>query len=123
MKILIVEDEKVMYNTMRHLLEDEGYEVTIATDGLAALGAINSKKVDLIITDIMMPNLSGTELSNTYKGRLFQDTPVIVISAMDSYDVQYFANTIGASAYLVKPFSGKELLEKVKESLEVTNKT
>ncbi|MBL4578012.1 MAG: response regulator, partial [Flavobacteriales bacterium] len=101
MKILIVEDDKIMSDNLCALLKPEGYEVDVAHDGIDALKMIIDKQPNLIITDIMMPNLSGLELLNIYKGQLFQETPVIVISSMDGYDVQYFAIAVGAVAYFV----------------------
>ena len=120
MKILIVEDDKVMLDNLEALLKPEGYEIAIARDGIDALKMIIDTQPDLIITDIMMPNLSGLELLNIYKGQLFQETPVIVISSMDSYDVQYFTIAVGAVAYFVKPFSGNEIVEIVNNLLAKT---
>lgn len=120
MKILIVEDDKIMSDNLCALLKPEGYEVDVAHDGIDALKMIIDKQPNLIITDIMMPNLSGLELLNIYKGQLFQETPVIVISSMDGYDVQYFAIAVGAVAYFVKPFSGAEVVHTVNELLAKT---
>ncbi len=117
MKILIVEDDKVMSDNLVSLLKPEGYELVVASDGIEALKLIIDTEPALIITDIMMPNLAGLELLNIYKGQLFQETPVIVISSMDGYDVQYFAIAVGAVAYFVKPFSGPEIVQTVNEIL------
>ena len=117
MKILIVEDDKIMSNVLDSLLKPEGYEILVARDGIDALKMIIDTQPSLIITDIMMPNLSGLELLNIYKGQLFQETPVIVISSMDAYDVQYFAIAVGAAAYFVKPFSGAEIVQTVNDLL------
>lgn len=120
MKILIVEDDKVMSNNLEALLKPEGYEVVVASDGIQALKMIIDTEPALIITDILMPNLAGLELLNIYKGQLFQETPVIVISSMDSYDVQYFSIAVGAVAYFVKPFSGTEIIRTVNDLLAKT---
>ena len=117
MKILIVEDDKIMSNVLDALLKPEGYEILVARDGIDALKMIIDTQPALIITDIMMPNLSGLELLNIYKGQLFQETPVIVISSMDAYDVQYFAIAVGAAAYFVKPFSGAAIVQTVNDLL------
>ncbi|MBL4658367.1 MAG: response regulator transcription factor [Flavobacteriales bacterium] len=117
MKILIVEDDKIMSNVLDALLKPEGYEILVARDGIDALKMIIDTQPSLIITDIMMPNLSGLELLNIYKGQLFQETPVIVISSMDAYDVQYFAIAVGAAAYFVKPFSGAAIVQTVNDLL------
>ncbi|MBL4754482.1 MAG: response regulator [Flavobacteriales bacterium] len=120
MKILIVEDDKVMSDNLCGLLEPEGYEMVVARDGIDALKVIIDTKPALIITDIIMPNLSGLELLNLYKGQHFEDTPVIVMSCMDGYDVQYFAIAVGAVAYFVKPFSGAEIVLTVNDLLAKT---
>lgn len=120
MKILIVEDDKIMSNNLVGLLEPEGYELVVASDGADALKVIIDTHPDLIITDIMMPNISGLELLNIYKGQLFQETPVVVISAMDSYDVQYFSIAVGAAAYFVKPYSGIEIVQTANNLLAKT---
>jgi len=120
MKILIVEDDQIMSDNLVALLEPEGYEVVVAIDGADALKVIIDTQPTLIITDIMMPNISGLELLNIYKGQLFQETPVVVISAMDSYDVQYFSIAVGAAAYFVKPYSGNEIVQTVNNLLVKT---
>jgi len=120
MKILIVEDDKIMSDNLVALLEPEGHEVVVASDGADALKVIIDTQPTLIITDIMMPNISGLELLNIYKGQLFQETPVVVISAMDSYDVQYFSKAVGAAAYFVKPYSGTEIVQTVNDLLAKT---
>ena len=122
MKILIVEDDKIMSDNLEALLKPEGYEIVVASDGIDALKMIIDTQPDLIITDIMMPNLSGLELLNIYKGQLFQETPVVVISAMDGYDVQYFSIAVGAAAYFVKPYSGAEVVQTVNDLLAKTVK-
>ena len=120
MKILIVEDDEIMSDNLVALLEPEGYAAVVASDGVDALKVIIDTQPDLIITDIMMPNISGLELLNIYKGQLFQETPVVVISAMESYDVQYFSIAVGAAAYFVKPYSGIEIVQTVNNLLAKT---
>ena len=120
MKILVVEDDKIVSDNLTQLLELEGYEVNVATDGVEALQMIVDIKPALIITDIKMPNLTGLELLNIYRGHLFEEIPVIVISSMESYDVQYFAIAAGAVAYFVKPYSGDEVVETINELLANT---
>jgi len=117
MKILIVEDDKIMSDNLTALLKPEGSEIVVACDGIDALKMIIDTQPALIITDIIMPNLAGLELLNIYKGQLFQETPVIVISSMDGYDVQYFSIAVGAVAYFVKPFSGTEIVQTVNDLL------
>ena len=120
MKILIVEDDKIMSDNLVALLTPEGYEVEVASDGVDALKMIVDTKPALIITDILMPNLSGLELLNIYKSQLFEETPVVVISSMEGYDVQYFSIAVGAAAYFVKPYSGAEVVKTVTDLLAKT---
>jgi len=120
MKILIVEDDKIMSDNLVALLTPEGFEVEVASDGVDALKMIVDTKPALIITDILMPNLSGLELLNIYKSQLFENTPVVVISSMEGYDVQYFSIAVGAAAYFVKPYSGVEVVQTVNELLAKT---
>jgi DNA-binding response OmpR family regulator len=120
MKILIVEDDKLMSDNLVALLTPEGFEVEVASDGVDALKMIVDTKPALIITDILMPNLSGLELLNIYKSQLFEKTPVVVISSMEGYDVQYFSIAVGAAAYFVKPYSGVEVVQTVNELLAKT---
>lgn len=120
MKILIVEDDKIMSDNLVALLTPEGYEVEVASDGVDALKMIVDTKPALIITDILMPNLSGLELLNIYKSQLFEETPVVVISSMEGYDVQYFSIAVGAAAYFVKPYSGAEVVQTVNDLLAKT---
>ena len=120
MKILIVEDDKIMSDNLVALLTPEGYEVEVASDGVDALKMIVDTKPALIITDILMPNLSGLELLNIYKSQLFEETPVVVISSMEGYDVQYFSIAVGAAAYFVKPYSGAEVVKTVNDLLAKT---
>ena len=117
MKILITEDDKITYNTLKQLLEAEGYQVSIVNTGEEAIEYVNRYPQDLIITDIMMPNMSGPELVKNYKGEVFNNTPIIVISSMDEYEINYFATAISAHAYFAKPFVAGELLKKVNDIL------
>ena len=109
-----------MSNNLVALLTPEGYEVEVASDGVDALKMIVDTKPVLIITDILMPNLSGLELLNIYKSQLFDKTPVVVISSMEGYDVQYFSIAVGAAAYFVKPYSGVEVVKTVNDLLAKT---
>lgn len=113
--ILVVDDEAVIRDFLREVLED--FSVTTVSDGDDAIAAMSRSPFDLVITDLRMPRVSGEEVVRDAKTR-YPQMPVIVISGYSSlYTVsQSVAN--GACAVLSKPFSIKELLQTVKVALE-----
>ncbi len=119
-RILVVDDEKNIRNVVREYAEFEGYEVTEAEDGMAAVDLCRRESVDLIIMDVMMPRLDGfSACKEINKGRAVQ-IPVIMLSARgEEYD-KLFGFEIGAVDYVVKPFSPKELMARVKIALKRT---
>ncbi|MBQ2794219.1 MAG: response regulator transcription factor [Clostridia bacterium] len=112
MKILVVDDEKDIREILRLLLENAGYEVLEAQDGVAAVGLLGEDRgVDLVIMDIMMPRMSGVEA--TEKIRAFSTVPVLFLTAKSFDSDKSSAYNAGGDDYLVKPFSAPELLMKV----------
>ena len=87
MKILIVDDDKMMLKAIGHSLMNDGYEVMVAEDGYNALDMITRSKIDLVITDVMMPNISGLGLLSLLKQFYFNKIPVILISSLNKADV------------------------------------
>jgi DNA-binding response OmpR family regulator len=116
MKILIAEDEPLILRTLELKLKKEGYQVIGCTDGLDALQKIDSEMPDLIITDIMMPYMSGLEVVRKVKQDNGQkNIPVIVLSTMGQENIVEEAFELGADDYLKKPFSLSELSIRIKK--------
>jgi len=116
MKILIAEDEALILQTLELKLKKEGYEVIGCVDGLDALQKIDSEQPDLIITDIMMPYMSGLEVVRKVKNDLAsKNIPVIVLSTMGQENIVEEAFDLGADDYLKKPFSLSELSIRIKK--------
>lgn len=110
-KILVVDDEFRIRQIIRKYAEFEGYEVDEATDGMEAIRICRQKEFDLIIMDVMMPELDG--FSACREIRKFRDTPIIMLSARgEEYD-KIHGFELGSDDYVVKPFSPKELMLRV----------
>ncbi len=105
-KVLIVDDDQLFRELLKEALEFEGHEVASAENGLAALALLEYSHPDIILLDIMMPELDGFGLLAARKDQ----TPVIVISAIDTEDDRIKGYELGADDFLTKPFSIKELL-------------
>lgn len=110
MKILIVDDDELMRKAISHSLVEEGYEAILAADVLIALDILENQKIDLIISDIMMPNVSGLGLLSMLKEYYFNRIPVILISSLDKGGVVANSLGLGATFFLPKPLDVKELL-------------
>lgn len=118
MKILVVDDEKNIRLVIREYLENEGYCVDEAKDGLEALEFLKRSKYNLIIVDIMMPNMDGFSLLKKIDDK---DLPIIMLSAReDEYDKLEGFN-LGVDDYITKPFSPKELVARCKAVLKRIN--
>mgnify|MGYP000239637631 FL=1 len=118
MKILVVDDEKLIRNVIREYLANEKYEVLEAENGFDALRVLETNKVDLIILDIMMPRMDGFETLKEI--RKTKDTPVIMLSAMKEEEDKLSSFNLGVDDYVTKPFSPKELIARVKAHLKRT---
>ena len=111
-KLLVVDDEENIRAIIRKYAEFSGYSVTEAGDGMEAVRLCRDDQFDLIIMDIMMPELDG--FSACREIRKFTDTPILMLSARgEEYD-KIFGFEIGVDDYVVKPFSPKELMARVK---------
>ena len=116
MRILIVDDEAEIRRILTILLENSGYEVVSACDGLAALTTLkNNSEIDLCIMDVMMPRMDGIEACAEI--RKFSSIPILFLTARSLDEDKELAYSGGGDDYLVKPFSSKELLMKVELSL------
>lgn len=116
-KILIAEDNKTLSLFMKNKLEKEGYQLLIAEDGNQAKKMILEGKPDLLITDIMMPYISGLELISYVRNELKSKIPVIVFSSVGHEKMILQAFELGANEFMTKPFSPNELVIRVKKCL------
>ncbi|MBA3285536.1 MAG: response regulator [Nitrosopumilus sp.] len=118
MKILVIDDDKMMQESISFTLKNEGYDVILANDGYIALDLIERHKIDLIISDILMPNLSGLGLLSLLKQFYFNRIPVILISSLNKADVIAKSLGLGAVAFITKPFSSQILCEKIRQYIQ-----
>ena len=114
--ILVVDDESNMRRGLRDNLEFEGYEVSEAEDGAVALEVLKDVSPDLIILDVMMPNLSGFEVCKQLR-RDGNETPIILLTAKGEEIDKVLGLEMGADDYVQKPFSIRELIARVKAIL------
>ena len=117
--ILIVEDEPSLQETLAYNLEKQGYTVEAVGDGRSALEAARRLKPDLIVLDIMLPELDGVEVCKTLRREAFQ-FPIIMLTARDDEIDRVVGLEVGADDYLTKPFSMRELMARVKAQLRRT---
>ena len=117
-KILVVDDEEIIRDSLSYVLEKEGYEVQRAENGKVAYDKMLENNFDLVITDIEMPVMKGTELLEKIK-TLSAQTSVIIITAFGSLDTAITALRNGASDYILKPVEFDELLFKAKKLFEI----
>jgi two-component system response regulator PilR (NtrC family) len=116
-RILVVDDERSMRELLAIVLRREGYEVLLAENGRAAVEALEREPIDILISDIKMPDLSGVEVLRAAK-RVDQDILGIMITAFASTDTAVEAMRLGACDYLSKPFDVDVLRMKVREKIE-----
>jgi DNA-binding response OmpR family regulator len=114
-KILVVEDEPTLQETLAYNLTRQGYDVKTAGDGQAALDTARKEQPDLIVLDIMLPVLDGFEVCRILRKEM--NTPVIMLTARDDEIDRVIGLEIGADDYLTKPFSMREFLARVKAQL------
>ena len=114
-KILVVEDEPTLQETIAYNLEKQGYEVEIVSDGHAALEAARRLTPDLLLLDIMLPGLDGFEITRILRREM--NVPIIMLTARDDEIDRVVGLEMGADDYLTKPFSMRELMARVKAQL------
>ncbi|MEL7562628.1 response regulator transcription factor [Dehalogenimonas sp. 4OHTPN] len=111
-KILVVDDEPKIVNTVRAYLEREGYEALEANNGRKAIEIFNREKPDLIILDLMLPEVDGLEVCRQI--RRSSDVPIIMLTARQEDADKLIGLELGADDYVTKPFSPRELVARVK---------
>lgn len=116
MNVLVVDDEMLIRNVIKDYLENEGYEIFEAENGLEAIRVFKEEKIDLIILDIMMPKMDGYETLKEL--RKLGETPVIMLTAMKEELDKLHGFDLGVDDYVTKPFSPKEVVARVKAILK-----
>lgn len=114
-KILIVEDEPALQDTLAYNLERQGYIVDVAGDGLVGLEKARSGQPDLILLDVMLPGMDGFEVCRILRQEMI--TPILMLTARDDEIDRVVGLEVGADDYLTKPFSMRELIARVKAML------
>lgn len=119
--ILLVEDEENLQDALKLNLELEGYEVTTASDGAAALRAVEQEYFDLILLDVMLPELDGISVAETIRLQN-NDVPILMLSARNTTADKVLGLKKGADDYITKPFNLEELLLRVQKMIEKNKK-
>ena len=118
-KILVVDDDSNICELLRLYLEKDGYDAVVAHNGVAALEKFNAEKPDLILLDVMMPELDGWQVCREIRKK--SDCPIIMITAKSEVFDKVLGLELGADDYVVKPFEMKEVLARIKAVLRRTN--
>ncbi|MGC0365481.1 two-component system response regulator RegX3 [Rhodococcus sp. 27YEA15] len=113
--VLIVEDEESLADPLAFLLRKEGFETTIVTDGPSALAEFDRSGADIVLLDLMLPGMSGTEVCKAL--RLRSGVPVIMVTARDSEIDKVVGLELGADDYVTKPYSARELIARIRAVL------
>ncbi|MFN8532048.1 MAG: response regulator transcription factor [Dehalococcoidia bacterium] len=114
-RILVVDDEQSLVETIRYSLNRDGHDVSVAYDGIEALDVARRQRPDLIVLDVMLPKLDGFEVCRTLRSET--TAPILMLTARASEIDKVVGLEIGADDYLAKPFSLRELLARVRASL------
>ncbi|MGZ8179044.1 response regulator transcription factor [Williamsia sp. SKLECPSW1] len=116
MRILVVDDDRAVRESLRRSLSFNGYTVETASDGMEALDAIKSERPDAVVLDVMMPRLDGLEVCRRLRST-GDDLPILVLTARDSVSERVSGLDAGADDYLPKPFALEELLARLRALL------
>lgn len=114
-RILLVEDEESFSDPLSYLLGKEGFDVTVAADGLEAIAEFDRVGADLVLLDLMLPGASGTEVCRQLRAK--SNVPIIMLTAKDSEIDKVVGLELGADDYVTKPYSSRELLARVRAVL------
>ncbi len=115
-RVLLIEDEPNIIEAIRFILSRDGWRVDTHSDGKSAVEAVRERSPDLIILDVMLPNRSGYDILNDLRGaEETHDVPVLMLTARGQKKDRELAERLGASRFMTKPFSNREILETVRE--------
>ena len=114
-RVLVVEDEESFSEALSFMLRKEGYEVEVASDGAKALELFDRSGADLVLLDLMLPGVSGTEVCRQLRTK--SNVPIIMVTAKDGEVDKVVGLELGADDYVTKPFSSRELVARVRAVL------
>ncbi len=114
-RVLVIEDEESFSDPLAYMLAKEGFDVSVAADGHAALAEFDRNGADLVLLDLMLPGISGTDVCRELRAR--SDVPVIMLTAKDSEIDKVVGLEIGADDYVTKPYSSRELVARIRAVL------
>jgi two-component system response regulator RegX3 len=125
-RVLVVEDEESFSDALSYMLRKEGFEVSVAATGTSALTEFDRTGADIVLLDLMLPEMSGTEVCRQLRSR--SHVPIIMVTARDSEIDKVVGLEIGADDYVTKPYSPRELVARIRAVLrrnvgEVTEMT
>lgn len=113
--VLVVEDEESYRDSLRHIFEREGFRVTLAETGKQGIDAFERHGADIVLLDLMLPEVSGTEVFRTIRAQ--STVPIIMVTARDDQIDRIIGLELGADDYVTKPYSGRELVARVRNVL------
>ena len=117
-RVLVVDDEPNIVMSLRFLMEREGFQVEVAASGRAAVAALGRQPADLVLLDVMMPELDGFEVCQRIRANpAWRDTKIVMLTAKGRDVERDKGLALGADAYVTKPFSTRDLVAKVKQML------
>ncbi len=111
-RVLVVEDEDSISDPLSYMLRREGFEVSVAATGPDALGSFDRTGADIVLLDLMLPGLPGTEVCRTLRAK--SQVPIIILTARDSEVDKVVGLELGADDYVTKPFSHRELVARIR---------
>lgn len=114
-RVLIVEDEESLAEPLAYLLHKEGFETTVVADGPSALAEFDRCGADIVLLDLMLPGMSGTDVCKQLRAR--STVPVIMVTARDSEIDKVLGLELGADDYVTKPYSARELIARIRAVL------
>ncbi|MDP2058693.1 MAG: response regulator [Flavobacteriaceae bacterium] len=120
-KILIIEDDEIVLSMLRYKLTKEDFIVETVKNARLALQTAIEFKPDLILTDIMMPFVSGLEFLNIYRNELKKNTPIIVLTSLGQEETILQAFELGADDFIAKPFNANEVVIRIKKALKIVH--
>src|SRR5262245_9198351 len=117
-RVLVVDDDKHAVEILYRLLEKEGFEVLRAQSGREALDVVGSNRVDVILLDVMMPEMDGFQVCEALRGaERTRDIPVILLTAKDDMETRVLGMKLGVSEFLTKPINKRELFARIRAQL------
>jgi len=114
--ILVIEDDPRMQKVLRRIFAEERYAIEVAGDGLTGLNLFRSQRPVAVVLDLVLPNISGRELCQSFKS-ISNDTPIVVLSAITEVADKVLLLELGADDYVTKPFSPRELMARVQAAI------